>query len=183
MKKVNLSKYDNSNFQPGSAFKRSLWYLVNLFFFDTSLPFPSGFKVMLLKQFGASMGSSVVIKPKVNIKYPWFLQIGSNTWIGENVWIDNLTDVTIGDNVVLSQGAYLLTGSHDYSDEAFSLITGKIILEEGVWIAAKATVCPGVTCKSHSVLSVNSVATHDLNPYSIYQGNPSVEKRKRNVIQ
>ena len=183
MKKVDLSKYDNSNFHPGSSFKRSLWYLVNLFFFDTSLPFPSGFKVLLLKKFGASIGNSVVIKPKVNIKYPWFLEIGKNTWIGENVWIDNLTNVTIGDNVVLSQDAYLLTGSHNYSDEAFSLITGKIILEEGVWIAAKATVCPGVTCKSHSVLSVNSVATHDLNPYSIYQGNPAIEKRKRNIIQ
>ncbi len=182
MKKVDLSKYDNSDFYPGSSFKRSLWYLVNLFFFDTSLPFPSSFKVMLLKQFGASVGNSVVIKPKVNIKYPWFLEIGENTWIGENVWIDNLTDVTIGDNVVLSQDAYLLTGSHNYSDEAFSLITGKIILEEGVWIAAKATVCPGVTCKSHSVLAVSSVATHDLSPYSIYQGNPAVEKRKRNIV-
>ncbi len=183
MKKVDLSRYDNSDFNPGSPFKKSLWYLVNLFIFNTFIPYPSGLKVILLKLFGASVGISVVIKPKVNIKYPWFLEIGNNAWIGENVWIDNLTNVKIGKNVVLSQDAYLLTGSHDYTHHAFSLKTGKIILEEGVWIAAKATVCPGVTCKSHSVLSVNSVATHDLSPYSIYQGNPAIEKRKRNITQ
>ena len=179
MNKVDLSLYDNSEFQPGSFLKKSIWYFVNLFFFNTSLPFPSGIKVPLLKLFGASVGTSVVIKPKVNIKYPWFLEIGDNTWIGENVWIDNLNQVKIAKNVVLSQDSYLLTGSHNYSQQSFSLILGEIIIEEGAWIAAKATVCPGVTCKSHSVLSVNSVATHDLNPYTIYQGNPAIEKRKR----
>lgn len=183
MNNVDLSKYDNSKFQPGNFFKKSLWYLVNLFFFNTSIPFPSGFKVFLLGLFGARVGSSVVIKPRVNIKYPWFLEIGDNIWIGENVWIDNLTTVTIDNNVVLSQDAYLLTGSHDYTHQNFGLILGGINLEEGVWIAAKATVCPGVTCKSHSVLSVNSVATHDLEPYTIYQGNPAIKKRKRVITQ
>jgi len=143
------------------------------------LPYPSSFKIKLLKYFGAKVGQSVVIKPDVNIKYPWFLDIGDHVWIGENVWIDNLAKVTIGSNVVLSQGAYLLTGSHDYKKEAFDLILGEIILEEGVWIGAKATVCPGVTCYSHSVLAVGSVATKDLEAYGIYQGNPAVMKRER----
>ncbi len=182
MQKSDLSKYNNSDFKPGGTLKRSLWYLVNLFFFSTAIPFPSSIKSKLLKLFGATIGVAVVIKPSVNIKYPWFLEIGDNTWIGENVWIDNLTQVKIGRNVVLSQDAYLLTGSHDYTRQDFRLITGGITLEEGVWIAAKATVCPGVTCKSHSILSVSSVATHDLNPYTIYQGNPAIDKRKRKMI-
>ena len=46
-------------------------------------------------------------------------------------------------------------------------------------IGAKATVCPGVTCKSHSVLAVGSIATHDLDEYGVYQGNPAVKKRER----
>ncbi len=178
MRYVDLGKYNN-NYRPGAFFIRCVWYLVSMVFFGTKIPFPSILKVAMLKVFGASVGHSVVIKPGVNIKYPWFLVIGSNVWIGEDVWIDNLTDVVIGDNVVLSQGAYLLTGSHDYSREEFDLITGSIVLEDGVWIAAKAIVCPGVTCKSHSVLSVGSVATHDLEAYLVYQGNPAAEKRKR----
>ena len=132
--------------------------------------------------FGAKIGQAVVIKPDVNIKYPWFLAIGNDCWIGEGVWIDNLAQVTIGSNVVLSQGAYLLTGSHDYKKEAFDLILGKIVLEDGVWIGAKATVCPSVTCKSHSVLAVGSTATRDLEAYSIYQGNPAIKKRERVIV-
>ena len=56
-----------------------------------------------MRLFGASVGKGVIINPRVNIKYPWKLVIGSNVWIGEKVWIDNLADVTIGDNVCLSQ--------------------------------------------------------------------------------
>ena len=143
------------------------------------LPFPSSFKNKLLRLFGAKVGQGVVIKPDVNIKYPWFLEVGDDCWIGEGVWIDSLTDIKIGSNVVLSQGAYLLTGSHDYKKESFDLLLGAIVLENGVWIGAKATVCPGMTCHSHSVLAVGSVATKDLDAYGIYQGNPAVMKRER----
>jgi putative colanic acid biosynthesis acetyltransferase WcaF len=73
----------------------------------------------------------------------------------------------------------LLTGSHDYKKETFDLMTGEIILEEGSWVGAKSVVCPNVTLKSHSILSVNSVATRDLEAYKIYQGNPAIEKRNR----
>jgi len=150
-----------------------------MFFFKTMLPFPSSFKNRLLRWFGAKVDNGVVIKPNVNIKYPWFLEIGNDCWIGEGVWIDNLAKVTIGSNVVLSQGSYLLTGSHDYKKETFDLVLGEIVLEEGVWVGAKATVCPGVTCKSHAVLAVGSVATKDLEAYGIYQGNPAEKKRER----
>ena len=143
------------------------------------LPFPSYFKVKLLKLFGAKVGKNVVIKPDVHIKYPWFLEIGDYCWIGEGIWIDNLANIKLGDNVVLSQGAYLLTGSHDYKKEVFDLMLGEIVLEDGVWIGAKATVCPGVTCHSHSVLATGSIATKDLEAYGIYQGNPAVKKRER----
>jgi len=152
-----------------------------MLFFKTLLPFPSSFKAKLLKWFGAKVGSGVVIKPDMNIKYPWFLEIGNDCWIGEGVWIDNLAVVKVGSNVVLSQGAYLLTGSHDYKKETFDLMLGDIVLEDGVWIGAKATVCPGVTCRSHAVLSVGSVATKDLEAYKIYQGNPAEVKRERSI--
>ena len=179
MNKVQLHQYNNNHYQPGSTAQKLLWYFTNMFFFKPMLPFPSSFKVKLLKLFGAKAGKGVVIKPNVNIKYPWFLEIGEDCWIGEGVWIDNLATVKIGSNVVLSQGAYLLTGSHDYKKESFDLVLDEIILEDGVWIGAKAVVCPGVICKSHSVLSVGSTATRDLEAYGIYQGNPAEMKRKR----
>lgn len=125
------------------------------------------------------IGQGVMIKPKVNIKYPWLVSVGDYTWIGEEVWIDSLTEVRIASNVCISQGAMLLTGNHDYKSPTFDLRIGKIILEEGVWIGAKAVVCPGVTCRSHAVLAVNSVATKDLSDYGVYQGNPAQWVRNR----
>ena len=66
--------------------------------------------------FGAKIGKGVIIRPGVSVKYPWKLQIGDNTWIGENVWIDNLSNIIIGKNVCVSQGAMLLSGNHNYKN-------------------------------------------------------------------
>jgi putative colanic acid biosynthesis acetyltransferase WcaF len=176
---TNLADYDNSWYKPGNPVKRGAWYCVNALFFKASFfPF-SSLKVSLLKIFGAKAGKNVAIKPCVNIKYPWFLSIGNNVWIGENVWIDNLGKVIIGDNVCLSQGSLLLSGNHDYTKPGFDLLIKEIILEEGVWIGARSIVCGGVICKSHSVLTAGSVATKTLEPYSIYKGNPAVKVRDR----
>ena len=179
--KTDLKSFKNTEYQPGSALKRGCWYLVNsLFFKSYCFPF-YGLKTLLLKGFGARVGKGVLVKPGVNIKYPWFLSIGDYVWIGENVWIDNLAQVTIGNNVCISQGAFLLTGNHNYSVSSFDLITQPITLEDGVWIGAKAIICPGVTCASHAVLSVGSVATHNLDSYGIYQGNPAQKLKERKI--
>ena len=176
--KTDLSRYDNSWYKPGPGAKRATWYLVDWLFFKS--PFPlSGIKVRLLRAFGATIGEGVVIKPFASVKYPWFLTIGNHTWIGEKVWIDNLTDVHIGSHVCLSQGAFLLTGNHNFKLETFDLMVGPIVLEDGVWIGARAIVCPGVTCRSHSILSVASVASKDLEPYGVYTGNPAMKVRER----
>lgn len=179
--KTNLAAFNNDWYHPGaSVVKRTLWFFVNALFFVSYCPF-NKLKIILLKLFGARVGEGLVIKPSVNIKYPWKLTIGNHVWIGEKVWIDNLADVTIGDNVCLSQGAMLLTGNHNYKKTTFDLTTDEIVLENGVWIGAKSIVCPGVICKSHAVLSVASVATKSLEAYSIYRGNPA-EKIKERVV-
>ena len=179
MQKTDLSKFDNSWYNPGGLFKRVVWFFVNVCVMQSRMNPFNGLRVFFLKIFGAKVGSGVVIKPNVNIKYPWKLEIGNNVWIGEQVWIDNLGEVKIGDNVCLSQGAMLLCGNHNYKKVEFDLVVGDITLEEGVWIGAHSVVCPGVSCKSHSILSVNSVAVQTLEPYTIYQGNPAIELRKR----
>ncbi|MGC8886308.1 MAG: WcaF family extracellular polysaccharide biosynthesis acetyltransferase [Verrucomicrobiia bacterium] len=179
MTQVDLSRFSNEWYKPGSIIKRALWYIANILFFKSSVPYPSKIKVALLRIFGAKVGNGVVIKSSVNIKYPWFLEIGNNSWIGEEVWIDNLTDVKIGNNVCISQGVYLCTGNHNYKKVTFDLIVKPIIIEDGVWVGAKAIVCPGVTLKSHSVITAGSVVTKDAQSFTIYQGNPAKEIKKR----
>lgn len=183
MKRVtDLSSYSNAWYKAeigASAFKQLLWYFVNgCFFINPLFPF-SSFKCRLLRWFGASIGSGVVIKPAVNIKYPWKLKVGNHSWIGEKVWIDNLAVVVIGNNVCISQGAMLLTGNHNYKKSAFDLMVSGIELKDGVWIGTKALVCPGVCCETHAVLAAMSVANKNLAPFVIYQGNPAVALRTR----
>lgn len=178
--KTQLNKFDNSWFSPGkNNFVCLLWYITNALLFKSSVILPYRCKSFILRLFGAQIGKGVVIKPDVNIKYPWRLYIGDYVWIGEGVWIDNLDEVHIGNHVCLSQGCMLLTGNHNYKLPTFDLFTGKIILEDGVWIGARSVVCPGVTCHSHAVLTVGSVATSNLEPYWIYTGNPATKVRKR----
>lgn len=181
MIETDLSSFSNKDYRPGSAVKRSLWYLVSWVFFRTPFPWPSQLKVLLLRAFGARIAKGVVVKPAVIIKYPWFLAVGEHAWIGEMVWIDNLVDVSVGANVCISQGAMLLTGNHNYRVSNFALMAKPIVLENGVWIGAKSVVCPGITCFSHSVLSVGSVATSNLKSYSVYSGNPAKEVKSREI--
>jgi len=179
MKKVDLSKFDNSWYEVGSIIRRVLWYISNFIFFKTLIPYPYKLKVFILRFFGAKVGKNVVIKPDVNIKFPWFLEIGDNVWIGENAWIDNLTWVKIGNNVCISQGAYICTGNHNYKKESFDLIVKPVIIEDGVWIGAKSVVCPGIRMKNHSILTVCSILNTDAEEYTIYRGNPAQPIRKR----
>jgi putative colanic acid biosynthesis acetyltransferase WcaF len=182
MQQTNLSIYNNHPYHPGAnALKRLLWYYVNIIFINSAWLPVSSFRIFLLRLFGARIGNGVTLKPCVNIKYPWHLQIGNHTWIGESVWIDNLTTVSIGNNVCISQGAVLQTGSHNYKSPAFDLIIGPITLEDGVWIGNSAIVNKGVVAGSHAILSSGSVTTKNLEAYSIYQGNPAVKVRERQI--
>jgi putative colanic acid biosynthesis acetyltransferase WcaF len=178
-KETNLASFNNSWYKTGaSALARINWYFISAAFFKSAFPINS-VKVLLLKMFRARVGENVVIKPHVNIKYPWRLNVGNNVWIGEYVWIDNLADVCIEDNVCISQGAMLLCGNHDYKKTSFDLIIGNITLKKGSWIGAKSVICPGVVVGSHAVLTVGSVATKNMNDYTIYQGNPAQAVKER----
>ena len=179
---VDLSTFSNPTFSHGkSVVVRMLWMLVSRLFFNTWVPYPSTFKAIILRLFGAKVGRGLVIRTHVRIKQPWRMSIGDHVWIGESVWIDNLVQVAIASNVCLSQGAFLLTGNHDYKSTSFDLITGEIHLESGVWIGAKALVGPGVRCMSHSVLAAGSTTFKDLEANKIYQGNPAEVKRERKI--
>jgi putative colanic acid biosynthesis acetyltransferase WcaF len=179
--KTDLSKFNNSWYQPGSVLKIGIWQLFSALFLINHLSVSSGLKVAVLRLFGAKIGKGVVIKQGVRIKYPWLLEISNHVWIGECCWIENHSLVKIGNHVCLSQGAMLLCGNHNFKKSGFDLMVSEITLEDGVWIGARALVCPGITCKSHSVLSVESVASNNLEPYSIYRGNPAVKIRDREI--
>ena len=180
--KTDLSRFSSADFDKGAGIlKMTLWYFVNALFVRASWNPFMGMKIFLLKAFGAKIGKGLVIKNNVTIKFPWKLTLGDYVWLGENCWIDNLDNITIGNNVCISQGALLITGNHDYTKVDFPYRNAPIVVEDGAWVGAEAVVAPGVTIASHSILSLGTVITKDTEPYGIYQGNPGVKVRDRHI--
>lgn len=177
-----LSRYSAAGYSPGAGpFARAAWFLFSALLFETKLfPFYAP-KRLVLRLFGARVGKGLVIKPRVRIKYPWRLIIGRNCWLGEDVWIDNLERVSIGDNVCVSQGAYLLTGNHNFKRETFDLITAPIYVGDGAWIGAKAVVSPGVVIHRNAVITLGAVMTSNADEEGIYRGNPAQLIRIRKI--
>jgi putative colanic acid biosynthesis acetyltransferase WcaF len=180
--KVELRRFDNAWYSPGrNVILRGLWYATEVVVFRSSVPWPSGFKASLLRLFGATVGKRVRIKPRVAIKYPWNVSIGSDAWIGECVWIDSLGRVVIGDNTCLSQGCMIETGSHDWSDPAFGLVVRTVTLENGSWAAVRSLLLPGSRLAEHSVLAAGAVLSGDTESSAIYAGIPARKVRARFV--
>ena len=180
---VRLDRFANEWFSPGRGLViRALWMAVNGAIFLSWVPWPSAFKCWILRAFGASIGVGVVIKPRVNVKYPWNLSIADHSWIGEAVWIDSLTRVEIGAHCCLSQGVMVETGNHDWSSDAFDLIVKPVVLEEGSWAAVRSTLLPGSRLATHAILGAGSVLSGETKPFAIYIGVPAKLAKERIII-
>jgi len=173
---VDLARYAEPVI-PGnrSAPWRIAWHLVSALLFQSAVVLPSRVKAALLRAFGARIGTGLVIKPRVTIKYPWFLAAGDHVWLGEGVWIDNHATVALGSNVCISQGAYLFTGNHDWNDRHFGFFCRPITLEDGVWVAARAVICPGSRLARMSVIGAGVVWRGPAAPAGVYTSAPPAQ--------
>lgn len=179
---VDLSAFDNSWYQCGRGrLLQALWFFLGLPLLRSALLPSSGIRRALLRLFGAEIGTGVVIKPGVRVKYPWLLSVGADSWLGEDCWIDNLAFVRIGRNACLSQGTYLCTGNHDWTDPAFGLIVKPIAIGDAAWVGARSVVAPGVSLGEGAILTAGSVAVHDIPAWEIHAGNPARLVRYRRL--
>jgi len=154
-------------------FKEISWYFVKMLFFLSAFPWPNALKMAILKIFGAKVGQGVVIKPRVNIHMPWKLILGNDVWIGEEVFILNFELIFIGNDVCVSQRAFLCGGNHDYRDPTMPYRNGPITLADGSWVGAGCFVGPDVTIGVDTVISAGSIVTKSLAGNGIYKGNPA----------
>lgn len=151
-----------------------LWALFELVFVANSWQVSSRLRIVVLRLFGATIGRGVIFRPRTRVKFPWKLRIGDNAWIGEGAWIHNQDSVVIGDNVVVSQDAFITTGSHALRRD-MALITRAVSIEDGAWVTTRCVVLGGVTIGRSSVVTPNSVVGPNVlvPPNTIVGGNPS----------
>lgn len=156
-----------------------VWYLLKCGFFLSAFPWPMALKRGLLRLFGAKVGPGVVIKPRVNIHFPWKLSLGDYCWIGEECWILNFESTTVGAHACLSQRVFLCGGNHDFRARDFAYRNAPIHIGTAAWIGAQVFVGPGVTVCDHAVATAGSIVIRDLPANQICSGNPCLPIRPR----
>lgn len=167
---MDLKSFANADFDRGaSRLKELAWLIVSSFAVAGPVP-GSNWRAVLLRAFGAKIGSGVVLKPGVRVKFPWRLTIGANSWIGERVWIDNLAEVRIGNDACISQGAYLGTGNHDWTSPAFDLITASVTVGNQCWVGACAMLAPGTRMEDGAVLGMGAIGAGHIKGWTLHAG-------------
>ena len=162
------------SWDPGHPFLCCIWFLFGSPLLSNRFLPGSFWRIYLLRIFGSKIRPKCRIKPGLRVKFPWRLRIGYACWLGEDVWIDNLADVELGDRVCISQGAYLCTGNHDFRSLGFDLLLGPIFIESDVWIAAFSILSPGTHVCCSAVVALGSVVSGRIPPAAIVRGNPAV---------
>lgn len=160
--------------------KRISWFFVNrtifrLCSFGASAPVGR----FLLRMFGAKMGFRSMVYGTANVFAPWNLVVEDHSCIGPHVNVYNKDKIIVHDHSIVSQGAYLCTASHDYTDVDHPLITKPIEIGPNVWIAAEAFVGMGVKIGEGSVVGARAAVFKDIEPRSVVGGNPATVIKKR----
>ena len=156
-----------------------LWWLVQWHLVRPSPQVMYGWRRFWLRRFGAEIGQGVLLRPTAAVTYPWNVRIGEYAWIGDEVVLYSLGQITIGSHTVISQRSYLCTGTHDFSSPTFDMLVQPITVGEQAWLAADVFVAPGVTIGRGCVIGVRSSVFNDLPGGMVCYGSPAVAVRPR----
>jgi len=165
-------RQDHISYSHRQQFRRILWWLGEFIFFKYSLRPMYAWRRFILQIFGARLGNPVYIRRNVRIEFPWNLEMGRYSSIGENAWIYNLDKVRIGEFTTISLRVFLCTCYLDYTHPEFNLITKPIIVGNGAWLAADVYVGPGVKIGDHAVIGARSVVIKDMPADMVCAGHP-----------
>jgi putative colanic acid biosynthesis acetyltransferase WcaF len=138
-----------------------------------------GWRRFLLRLFGAGLHGTAKVYPGVRVWYPANLSMAQHACLASGVNCYCMDRIEIGAYALVSQGAHLCGGTHDIDDPHFQLKTKPISIGDNAWVAAEAFVGPGVKVGEGAVLGARAVAFRDLQPFTVYAGNPARPLRQR----
>ena len=169
-----LKKFTVPNtFRGKSKVTIQIWWIIQDTIFAWSPQFFYGWRRFLLRLFGAKIGKGVLVRSSVKITYPWNVDIGDYSWIGEENVLYSLGKITIGKNVALAHKVYINTGGHDYKKTSFDIFAKPVIIEDQCWITNDVYIAPGVTIGKGSIIGARSTVLSNMPSGKICVGMPA----------
>ncbi len=168
----NTNTHTGPSFSKKNRIGRLIWIVVSSIFFRLSPKPFHAWRSFLLRLFGAKVGKGVHVYPGVKIWAPWNITLDDGCGIANGAILYSQGKISIGKRAVISQGAHICAGTHDFTKAGFPLITKPINIGEQSWIAAEAFIHPGVTIGEGSVIGARSVVTKDMPAWMICTGHP-----------
>lgn len=158
---------------------RSIWEVLRGPLFHWTPRVCWGWRRVVLRAFGARIGTNVRVHPTVQIDIPWTLALRENSSVGDRAILYGLGEISIGRDVTVSQRAHLCAGTHDFRRPDMALIKSPIDIGDGVWICADAFVGPGTKIGRLAVVGARAVVVRDVPERAIVAGNPAREIGRR----
>ncbi len=172
-----------ASFSLGNRVLRVVWGLSWLLLARFTPPPLHGWRRLVLRAFGATIGKGARVHASVSIWLPANLELGENVLIGPGARLYNQGWISIGARSVVSQRAHLCASTHDISDPNFQLVARPIVLGTQCWVAAEAFVGPGVTMGDRAALGARGALFEDAAVEGVYVGNPAKLIKQRKLRQ
>ncbi|MFT7553017.1 MAG: maltose O-acetyltransferase [Rhodothermales bacterium] len=135
----------------------------------------------LVKPVFHSCGSNLQITRDVRITHPHKLSIGSDVYLSGGCWILASGGVEIGDEVMLGPYSIVVAGDHTKLNGSYRFGPAKrapIKIGSGSWVGAHGVVTMGTTLGPGCLLAAGSVATRSIPAHSIAGGVPAKVLKK-----
>ena len=174
--------YTSPQYSFGNRVQRQLWSVVWIVLYRPSPRIAHAWRAWLLRCFGAKLGPHCRFYPASRVWAPWNLQCEDTVMVADGSELYNPAPMFLASHAIVSQGAYLCGATHDYNDPKFPVVPFSMRLGRYAWVAARACVSPGINLGDGAILGLASVATKDLEPWSIYAGIPARKVKDRERI-
>lgn len=166
-------------FRGKSKITVQLWWIVQGTLFALSPQFFYGWRRFLLRMFGAKIGKGVLLRATVKVTYPWNIEIGDYSWIGEDNVLYSLGKIKIGSHVALAHKVYINTGGHQYDKVSFDIFSEPVVIEDECWLTNDVYVAPGVTIGKGSIIAARSSVLKSMPGGKICVGTPAIAIKDR----
>lgn len=176
---ANNRPFEGPSFTLSNRLARVAWHLVWVFLFRPTPPPLHPWRRWLLRCFGARIAAGCHIYSDARIWAPWNLHMSQKASLGRGVICYSMAPIHLGERVVVSQGAHLCTGSHDYTSASFPLFARSINIGADAWICTDAFIGPGVQIGEGTVIGARSVVMQSQPSWMVCAGNPCSPRKTR----